>query len=447
MGLALLVLLGLALAGLTAYFQYQNLQKTRQSLNQTWKTWRASQRFPLWPERGTAQLGNGFEAYWRLIGRPRDLPVSQSKPYQEIPEKDANRLMALFDPRSGQILPAPSELNQKYTYLLRQWSQIPLYTWIAYPNTFSVDMAMPHLLLVEQLSLLNSSSEIQNCQSGKCRPEKLVQNLVLLRAQAAQGFLIPLMNSYRLERALFSAWGHTLTPSSLDPAAWRRFLQMLQAFFWGAPPTFAQTLQNQLYFSQSLLFEQLPESLGEIKIETGEENVWADSLPQQLYQTLTVMPQIQRALQLSAPLEQSSQAYLQAEFHSPLAFQKVQAALAAAQSQELLKTVLPPVDFALLRFREQEAWRRGFYLHLALQAWHAQHGDYPASLEMLSTFLKAPLPRDPFTGQNLRYLRQGKGYALYSLGPDQQDQGGGSSYHCFAKELNCQHEEVRFHPG
>lgn len=161
---------------------------------------------------------------------------------------------------------------------------------------------MPHLLLVEQLSLLNSSSVLQDCQSGKCRPEKLLQNLVLLRAQAAQGLLIPLMNSYRLERILFSVWGHILTPSSLDPAAWQNELQALQAFFWGSPPTFAQILQNQMYFSQSMLFDELPESLGEIKIETGDENVWADSLPQQLYQTLTAMPQIQRALQLSAPL-------------------------------------------------------------------------------------------------------------------------------------------------
>lgn len=441
------MLLGLSLAGLTAYLQYQDLQKTKQSLNQTWKSWRASQRFPLWPAKGTSQLGNGFEAYWRLFGRPRDLPVSHAKPYFEIPEKDAERINALFNPRSGRILPTPSELSQKYAYLLRLWSQIPPYTWIAYPNSFSVDMAMPHLLLVEQLSLLNSSSVLQDCQSGKCRPEKLLQNLVLLRAQAAQGLLIPLMNSYRLERILFSVWGHILTPSSLDPAAWQNELQALQAFFWGSPPTFAQILQNQMYFSQSMLFDQLPESLGEIKIETGDENVWADSLPQQLYQTLTAMPQIQRALQLSAPLEQTSQAYLQAEYHSPLALQKVQTALAAAQSQALLKTVLPPVDFALLRFREQEAWRRGFYLHLALQAWYAQYGEYPAKLDMLSVFLKAPLPRDPFTGQNLRYLRQGKGYILYSLGPDQQDQGGGSSYHCFAKELNCQHEEVRFHPG
>lgn len=445
LGFALLALLGLFLAGLLGYLQYQSLQKTQQSLRHTWKTWKEPQRFPLWPAAQNAKPQNGFEAYWQLIGRPRDLPVSKSKPYFEIPTQDALRIQALFDPHSGRVLPAP-ELTAKYGPLLKQWTQIPPYAWIAYPDQYSVDMAMPHLLLVEQLSLLNSSQAVQNCQKGTCQPKQLFQNLALIRAQAAQGLLIPLMNSYRLERMLFSAWGHELTPSALSAQAWQDCLNNLSDFLLNPHPSFALVLQNQMYLSQLLLFEPLPENLGEIKVETGDEKVWAESLPQQLYQTLALRPQIQQSLDLLAPLEAISLAYLQAPVHSPLALEKVQTAMASAQSQDLLKNVLPPVDFALLRFREQEAWRRGFYLHLALQAWHAQHGHYPSKLEELSALLKKPLPQDPFTGQNFRYLPKGRGYSLYSLGPDQKDQGGGSSYHCFAKELKCQHTEVRFHP-
>lgn len=430
---------------LTGYLQYRHLQQVQAQLNQKWQAWKAPQRFPLWPALQNPQPQNGFEAYWHLIGRPRDLPVSQAKVYREIPENDANQIAALFDPHSGRVLPAP-KLIQTYAPLLKEWRAIPAYAWIAYPHADKVDMAMPHLLLVEQLSLLNSSEAVQHCQSGKCQLAQLLQNLVLLRVLAAQGLLIPLMNSYRLERMLLSAWGYNLTPSALTPTAWRDCLKALSALWEDPAPSFAWVLQNQLYFSQNLLFEQLPESLGQIKVETGDENVWADSLPQQLYQTLTVMPELQTALGLVQPLQAASQAYLQAPIHSPAAFQQVQAALAAAHTQNLLKHVLPPVDFALLRFREQEAWRRGFYLHLALQAWYAHYGRYPSTLEVLSGFLNQPLPRDPFTGQPFRYRITGQGYSLYSVGPDQQDQGGGSSYHCFAKELNCQHAEVRFHP-
>lgn len=64
-------------------------------------------RFPLWPAKGTSQLGNGFEAYWRLFGRPRDLPVSQAKPYFEIPEKDAERINALLTPARAGSCPPP----------------------------------------------------------------------------------------------------------------------------------------------------------------------------------------------------------------------------------------------------------------------------------------------------------------------------------------------------
>lgn len=437
--------ISLGLAFWAGFSQYQSLRKSQAALQESWQKQKTTQHFTLWPASFKPIEMNGFEAYWQLIGRPRNQPVSKTQPYSQIPNQDAERILTLFDPRSGKISPHP-ELTKKYASLLAHWDKIPAYAWIAYPHEDNIEMAMPHLLLIEELSILNSSRELPNCQSGKCPTEKLLQNLVLLRAVAAQGLLIPLMNSYRLERMIFSAWGHQLQASALSPQAWKLFLNQLHAFFWESPPRFSWVLHNQLAFSQNLLFEQLPEKLGEITVETGDENVWADSLPMQIYQVLKLKPQIETAQMLLRPLAETSETYLQAPIHEPKAFQAVQRAMQTAQNLPVLKPVLPPVDFALLRFREQEAWRRGFYLHLALQAWQASHGRYPQKLEELEPFLRTPLPRDPYTGQNLRYQRLAKGYTLYSLGPDQRDQGGGSSYHCFAKTLNCQHEEVRFHP-
>jgi len=62
---------------------------------------------------------------------------------------------------------------------------------------------------------------------------------------------------------------------------------------------------------------------------------------------------------------------------------------------------------------------------LALQAYKARHGAYPASVEELKTKLGWKLPKDPFSEKDFVYRRRDKGFILYSVGPDMKDDGGG----------------------
>lgn len=61
---------------------------------------------------------------------------------------------------------------------------------------------------------------------------------------------------------------------------------------------------------------------------------------------------------------------------------------------------------------------------LALQAYGAKFGRYPQSLAELKSGIDWKLPADPFTGINLIYKPGNKGFILYSVGPDQKDDGG-----------------------
>jgi hypothetical protein len=60
---------------------------------------------------------------------------------------------------------------------------------------------------------------------------------------------------------------------------------------------------------------------------------------------------------------------------------------------------------------------------LALKAYQAEHGDYPADLSALEQD-GWKLPLDPFTGKPYRYRRDNQGFLVYSLGEDMKDQGG-----------------------
>lgn len=62
---------------------------------------------------------------------------------------------------------------------------------------------------------------------------------------------------------------------------------------------------------------------------------------------------------------------------------------------------------------------------LALHAFQAEHGHYPAALTELAPAYLKRLPADPFGTQGtFQYHVRGKSYTLYSIGPDGKDDGG-----------------------
>jgi hypothetical protein len=60
---------------------------------------------------------------------------------------------------------------------------------------------------------------------------------------------------------------------------------------------------------------------------------------------------------------------------------------------------------------------------LAAERYRQQHGSWPASLGVIQGLTPVKLI-DPFDGQPLRYRKLDDGFILYSVGPDQEDNGG-----------------------
>ncbi len=80
-----------------------------------------------------------------------------------------------------------------------------------------------------------------------------------------------------------------------------------------------------------------------------------------------------------------------------------------------------------LQFRRFEAKSRMItcdQVLLALLAYKARFGGYPSSIQELKSKLGWKLPVDPFTGKDFIYKKQTKGFILYSVGPDMNDDGG-----------------------
>ncbi len=62
---------------------------------------------------------------------------------------------------------------------------------------------------------------------------------------------------------------------------------------------------------------------------------------------------------------------------------------------------------------------------LGLESYRLKHqGQLPPDLSSLTPELSKEVTLDPFDGQPLRYKRLPKGYMIYSIGPDGNDDGG-----------------------
>ena len=63
-------------------------------------------------------------------------------------------------------------------------------------------------------------------------------------------------------------------------------------------------------------------------------------------------------------------------------------------------------------------------LAFAWRSIRADHGSYPVKLADLVPKYVKELPKDIFNDGELHYTRQGKGFLLYSVGPNGKDDGG-----------------------
>ena len=61
---------------------------------------------------------------------------------------------------------------------------------------------------------------------------------------------------------------------------------------------------------------------------------------------------------------------------------------------------------------------------MAVERYRLAHGALPSSLGDLVPGQLDVVPEDPYTGQPLRYEKLGKGFVVYSVGPDGRDDAG-----------------------
>ena len=98
--------------------------------------------------------------------------------------------------------------------------------------------------------------------------------------------------------------------------------------------------------------------------------------------------------------------------------------LSSLLSDILVSMMLPSVGRATVAEDRLVMNNRLVDVAFGLSAYRQETGQYPVQLEQLVPKYLAKIPEDLFVGKPVRYRRQAQGYLLYSVGPNQKDDGG-----------------------
>jgi hypothetical protein len=185
----------------------------------------------------------------------------------------------------------------------------------------------------------------------------------------------------------------------------RAAAQRLEAIIAQEPP-YADTLQEDKWATQAAL------------LELFQRNDWRKQLL-----TMSDTPQ-----KISITL--SSKRHIMQEITK-----ENDANIARAQlPYALARTTPPPVsqypfsatfEKARFKYEENKVDNALLLVQLALRAYQAEHGNYPATLQALTPRYLTKIPTDNFaTAGTFHYAPRGAQYLLYSVGPDGKDDGG-----------------------
>jgi len=107
------------------------------------------------------------------------------------------------------------------------------------------------------------------------------------------------------------------------------------------------------------------------------------------------------------------------------AYEAIDAAVARMPTGSLWWLMSGDVLGNLPRHRDKSATELALMqVAVALEVQRARDGVYPETLAELDALPRFTVPADPFTGAPLHYRRTARGFLLWSVGPDLDDDGG-----------------------
>jgi hypothetical protein len=163
-------------------------------------------------------------------------------------------------------------------------------------------------------------------------------------------------------------------------------------------------------------------SLDDIDFLFGERSILKD------IGVWLIRPVLKMDIRTALPSFQELEAQAKHPYYESRDFLRGQALRKRPWYAFLSKAMMANFEAAFLKEAQLEATLLAAQTGLACKLFKTRTGAYPASLEALVPGILKEVPVDPFTGKPFVYRREGDGFIVYSLGSNEKDDGGRSTY-------------------
>jgi len=295
-----------------------------------------------------------------------------------------------------------------------------------YPVEFSkgFDMRLPHLSLVREAARMLYLEAIQNTEEQK--PQQALESVIASLGVARSLNQEPILISYLVHVAC-----QGITLESLERILNRMPLTDTQLSELAAA---IEESENQQGLTRAFVGERyigidIFQGIGTGRIAYGEIfNSGNGAIPR-----ISLLVRLYKAAGL---LELDEMSYLDlmeryvntTRLPPPECIAASHAVNAKAghvsQLHVLCHELLPALDNVVIKEGRRAAIVRDMESAVAIERYRLTNGNLPSQLsDLVPTFLPA-VPNDPFDGKPLRYKMLTKGYVVYSVGDDREDNGG-----------------------
>jgi hypothetical protein len=146
--------------------------------------------------------------------------------------------------------------------------------------------------------------------------------------------------------------------------------------------------------------------------------------------TWIIRPFLKRDVRKALPIFQALEAQAKHPYFESRAFLRGQEGVYRKRPWYafLSKAMIGNFEEAFMKEAMLEASLLAARTGLACKLFKSRTGAYPESLEALVPGILKEVPVDPFTGKPFVYRREGEGFIVYSLGSNEKDDGGRSTY-------------------
>ena len=139
--------------------------------------------------------------------------------------------------------------------------------------------------------------------------------------------------------------------------------------------------------------------------------------PDQCRRVIRLLEEIDGKRERAADVAKSETQFMNANVRKMGFLASISMKVSGVQAKEIAQVT----STARLREKRQNAARRLLLTDLAIRIYRLEHGEDPPDLDALVPSILKSVPIDPYSDKPLLYLKQGKEGAVYSVGPDRDD--------------------------